>query len=218
MSNQAMGQVNMEKIASMSEDKQFVLATCIENILNGSNWGFMTKELKKVYPNASDLNSSNTLVAKVRVPVEGKTAEGTTFLVESDLKFSLKTIQEAAPTLVDKDFLNKYTEKRKSNEEAFKKFVENAVKGTGFKGYIGAYSINSTNTMTYKKERHKAFQIPLRTMLQVLANFPVKIAIDNQLVSPQQLVSADYSTVLSKLNVSEGSTALVLQLAIKGSK
>ncbi|PHE64401.1 hypothetical protein COF68_06075 [Bacillus toyonensis] len=196
----------MNNIAKISEEKQFLLANCIENLLNGSSWGVMNKGLLKSYPDPLKYNNGTTKVYAV----------DKTYLVDADYQSALKTLQQVAPNLVDNAFAQDFIKEVKANIESFKAFISKSEK-TGFKGFVGFYSINKTETMTYMKKREKAFQLSLETVLGQLSDQSVRFYVQGQYIAPSQF-KANFKEYINFLDVSEGTTALVVPMVIQGAK
>jgi len=204
----------LNNIAKLPDEEQFLLSTCIENLLNGSHWGFMQKNVLKAYPKPLEYNNDLTTVMEVGTDVGEKR-----YLVEAkDPRVALKVLQKAAPSLVTKDFVEKYIKKIQESEQAFVKFVEKGSK-EGFKGYIGVYSINSTNTMTFKGDRNRAFQLPLTAILNALPKLVGNVVyfVGNKTATPSY-IHATYNSptdLLKELVASDGATSVVLPVAFK---
>jgi hypothetical protein len=214
---QVMDQV-YNNIADCSMEEQFLLSTCVKNMLNGSHWGFIEKEVLKAFKEPLKYNNALT-----RVGVVGKGKEQRYFVEATDPRKALQILKKVAPSLVDQDFLNKYLHKLTETRKAFESFVKKSYEGKGFIGYIGVNSINSTNTMTYKGKRHKAFQLPLKDVVTVLVSVlgrNVVVGISGQTKPLPELLTAYKSPfdLMRDLEVSEGSTSIVLPLAIKGNR
>ena len=212
-----MAQVN-DNIAKLSEEEQFLIANCVENILNGSHWGFMTKGLLKVYKEPLKYNNDLTSVTKVSVKDKGYT-----YLVEArNVKGALKVLQRVAPSLVDQKFIEQYINKANEAKQSFTTFMKKSAEGSGFKGYIGVNSINSTPTMTVGKDRHKAFQLPFSAVVTELSRSlgsNALVYIDGKTIPVSEVPSVwKDRTFLDKLTVSDGATSVVLPLVIRGKK
>ncbi|MEC2463729.1 hypothetical protein P9X10_02280 [Bacillus cereus] len=207
-------QIN-ERTSKLPENEQFLIANCVENLLNGSSWGIMNKLLLDVYPEPEKFNNGVTKVYQL-APKQIKGKEGKTrpvYLVESDYQSALKTLQKVAPGLVNGQFVQEFTDEVKESIESFKKFYAKASKD-GFQGYLGFYSVNSTETMTYQKKREKAFQLPLSAVLSLMNDNNTRLNLGGA-VTPSQ-VKANFEQYAKHLATSEGETAVVVQLVIRG--
>lgn len=220
MSNQVAGSNDLEgivaRIAKLPEEQQFLVETCIENILKGSHWGFLNKEHLKMFPDPMKFNNNVTSVYQVK-------SEGgkPVYLVETtDVKSALKLLSKVAPTLVDQDFINMYLAKLKDAQKNFELFLSKIRKDGTFKGYIGSNSVNGTATMTFRRDRHKAFQLPLATVITELVSYfgsNAYIYVKGELISFQQLPQycRNLHEIYNELTVSEGHTSVVLPIMLK---
>ncbi|MGF2714297.1 hypothetical protein ACQUY5_18735 [Bacillus cereus] len=210
-----------KRTASLPEDEQFLIANCIQNLLNGSSWGIMPKAMVDAYEDPMKFNNGLTKVYKLAPKLSKRKDVGTEprketpmYLVESNYQNALQTLKKVVPGTVNNEFIQEFTKEVKDSIESFKKFYEKASK-TGFQGYLGFYSINSTETMTHQKKREKAFQLPLSAVLGLMNDQNTRLILGGQPVTPSQ-VKANFEQYASKLMTSEGETAVVVPIAIQG--
>ncbi|PGF05146.1 hypothetical protein [Bacillus toyonensis] len=210
-----------KRTRELPEDEQFLVANCIQNLLNGSSWGIMTKEMVEAYGDPMRFNNELTKVYEVSPSLSKAIGDGRRepkknprYLVESNYQNALKTLQKVVPELVNNEFVQEFRNEVQDSIASFDKFYAKASK-EGFQGYLGFYSINSTETMTFQKSREKAFQLPLSAVLGKMSDQNTRILVKGQAMTPSQ-VKANFEQVTPQLAVSDGATAIVVALAIRG--
>ncbi|AFQ30027.1 hypothetical protein P4493_04705 [Bacillus thuringiensis] len=210
---QMIEQIN-ERTAKLPENEQFLIANCIQNLLNGSSWGFMTKEMVEAYGDPMKFNNELTKVYSL-APKPSKRAGKTNpvYMVESNYQNALTTLQKVVPGVVNNEFVQEFKDEVQDSIESFKKFYAKASK-EGFQGIIGFNSVNKTETMTFNGKRERAFQLPLSAVLGLMNDNNTRLNLGG-IVTPSQ-VKANFEQYASKLLTSEGSTAVVVQLVIRG--
>lgn len=209
-----------QNISRLTNSEAFLIATCIENMLNGSTWGFVREDELKEFGGVEANNNNLTNLTRV------KNEKGQPiYLVEAnDVKDALKVLQKVAPSLVDEKLVKDFIVRSNTAKDAFTEFIRKSRNGKGFKGYIGLNSINKTTTMTYKGERHKAFQVDIKwalTWLSINHDNEVRVVIQDEISGvgsyrpSELLLNLDSHLNLSnKLTTSEGRTSVVIALAV----
>lgn len=211
----------LNNISSLDEEKQFLIANCVANLFQGSHWGFISEKQAKQYDENVVYKNPYLKASPL------KEGSGLILLESTDIKQTLKVLQEVAPSLVDQQFIQKYLEGTTNASKAYISFLKAQLKSKrGSQGVIGINSINKTNTMTYNGERKPAFQLQLKSLVALTAKHfqenniglnSFAIIIQGKpilLADLANLVQNNESQVLKYLGVSKGTTSVTVQYAI----
>ena len=83
--------------------------------------------------------------------------------------------------------------------------------GTGYKGKIGIFCTNDSQTITVDGKPYPAYAISLKELLQVCQRYNYGILVDQQVRTPSQVLQRE-EYVMSKLVVAPSSNALFIDI------
>lgn len=194
-----------ERLLRFPYEEQLVISYISKNIINGCSWEFVRRDRALEENRDKIINNPNTDIFDVSYNTGREITKG--YLVYMNLKYNCDLLNANAPGLIDSATLDKALKHR---EEAVVNLAKKIQKG--FKGRIGIFCTNDSQTITVSGKVFPAYAITLAELGAVLSKLNYGIIADGA-VRPMNQVMKNQRHVLSNLTVAPSSNALFVDIA-----
>lgn len=186
------------------DEEQLAVNTISKNVLNGCPWEFVrsTPEFRSL-KGAFDANPNVSLQDVTYDHNMGKTG----YLVYMDMAYLCNILRKEAPGLIDG---NDLARAQKHREEAAKGLIEKMK--AGYRGVVGIYCTNDSQTITVSGKTYPAFSVTLRELLQVASKMGYGIVFGKSVRDPQSAMAKE-DALLKALVVAPSSNAMFISIA-----
>ena len=193
-----------ENLAKYPDEEQLAVIAISQNVLNGCPWEFIRSDPK--YAKAKSAFDKNPNVSLQEVTYDHNLKKGG-YLVYMDMGYLCNLLVREAPGLIDSKDLDKAKLHR---EEAAKGLIEKMK--AGYRGIIGIYCTNDSQTITVSGKTYPAYALTLREMLQVAEKLNYGIVFGQAVRSPQSAMQKE-DALLKALTVAPSSNAMFINIA-----
>lgn len=189
-------------------EEQIAVGAVMRNLLNGCSWEFSAPnpEIKR---NLELFKNSKTCsVQSVTMSVD-PIKKG--YLIYMKMDYLISLLAKEAPGLVSKKDLERASNHRQSAVVGL-----NVLLRKGFKGTVGIFCTNDTQSVTIDGERMNAFAVSFREAMQVCerCNYSLILNYNGRVIalSPAEAMKKE-NAILDKLEVAPSKNALLINLA-----
>lgn len=203
MRTQAAAQRFAENLSKYPIEEQIAVGAISKNVLNGCSWEFIRKS--KDFLETRDRFKQNPNVSLQEVVYDHhKGVSG--FLVCMHMKYLCNLLAKEAPGLIRPEDLQRANKHR---QDAILSLY-NKMK-TGYKGRIGIYCTNDSQSITIQGKTFPAYAVTLLEMLQVADNAGYGVLVNGSVRAPRDVASHE-DAVLKALEVAPSGNALFINI------
>lgn len=192
---------NMEKYP---EVERIALYLVMNNVLNGCSWEFTRNEEIKRH---LDEFAKNPNCSVQKVLYSSKPTPSYGYLVYMKTNYMYSVLNKEAHGLINSKDLEIASKHRESAMVELSKLMVG-----GFKGTIGIFCTNDSQSITIDGNRYKAFAVTLAELVAVCMKHGYGIVVNGVTRRPQDVLARE-DGVLSKLMVAPSGNALLIQIA-----
>lgn len=204
MRTQAAAQRFAENLAKYPIEEQIAVGAISKNVLNGCSWEFVRKS-RDFMENMDAFKASRNVNLQEVVYDHGRGVSG--FLVVMNMNYLCNLLAREAPGLIRQEDLKRATEHRQQAIQS----LYNRMK-SGYKGRIGVYCTNDSQSITIQGKTFPAYAVTLREMLQVADRAGYGVFVNGSVRSPKD-VARHEEAVLKALEVAPSGNALFINIA-----
>lgn len=204
---QAASEKFAENLAKYPIEEQLAVGAISKNVLNGCSWEFVRQtsdyrkhlEEFKANPNVSVQEVVYNHQAKTKV---------TGYLVYMNLSYLCNLLNKEAPGLINQKDLELASKHREEAVESLYK----KMKDRTFKGRIGIYCTNDSQSITVSGKTYPAYAVSLREMLQVAERCGYGVEVAGAVRRPSDVLARE-DAVLKAMTVAPSSNAMFIDIA-----
>ena len=200
---QAAAQRFADNMMKYPEEEKLAIFAISKNVLNGCSWEFVRKATEYVKAREAFASNKNVQLHEV-VYDHSKNLSG--YLVYMNMNYLCSVLAKEAPGLIRKEDLTRASQHR---QEAIQSLY--AKMKTGYKGRIGIYCTNDSQTITIKGRTFPAYAVSLPEMLQIAERCNYAVYVNNTPRAPRE-VAKHGDAVLRALEVAPSGNALFINI------